>query len=111
VLTLDCPVCISACRVVMTDPDVLERLREVSGCGVVPRYKSPNGLGKKQLYRWDAGKYEKVKDVCLAIRPFMGERQTGQTDRLLQAMENEPPITNSEPVRRSSVTRKAKATV
>lgn len=95
-------------RVVMSDPDVVERLRDIFGVGNILPYRNTQGLGKKPLFRWDTSRHDEVKSICQAIYPFMGERRRGQIDRLLAAVAANPPSTHSERVRRRWATIKAR---
>lgn len=96
-------------RVVMTDRDVLQKLRGVFGGGEILPYTNTQGLGKKQLYRWDVRRAEKVKAVCQAIYPYMGQRRRAQIDHLFEVLAAHPLTTNTERVRRRWVTVRARA--
>lgn len=96
-------------RVVMSDCDVLEKLRDVFGVGRVTPYRNTQGLGKKQLYRWDAASRVAVTLVCDAIYPWMGERRRAQIDRLRALLAAYPPVSGSERARRTWLTRHTNA--
>lgn len=96
-------------RVVMADRDVLERLASAIGSAAVHPYRNTQGLGKKQLYRWEVRQAERVKEVCEAIHPLMGERRQAQIDHVLQTISENPPVDNAERVRRTWATRRARA--
>lgn len=96
-------------RVVMTDRDVLERLRDVFGVGTVSAYRNTQGLGKKQLYRWDIRRAELVREACRAIYPYMGERRRAQIDHVFAVMDANPLTSNSDRVRRRWATIRARA--
>lgn len=96
-------------RVVMTDRDVVEKLCEVLGVGKVTEYRNTQGLGKKQLYRWETSRRDQVIEICRALYPFMGSRRKSQIDRLLDLLATHPPVTNAERSRRTWLTRHANA--
>jgi hypothetical protein len=96
-------------RVVMTDRDVLEKLSAAFNVGCVEPYHLTQGLGKKQLYRWDATRRADVLAICDSIYPFMGSRRRAQIDRLREVNRENPLISNAEKVRRTWVTRRANA--
>lgn len=97
-------------RVVMTDRDILERLAEIFGVNAVHLYANTQGLGTKQLYRWEVRRVEHVKAICLVIYPHMGERRRGQIDHVLRTIEENPPVTGAERARRTWVTRRERET-
>lgn len=96
-------------RVVMTDRDVVERLRDIFGIGRVFPYRNTQGLGTKQLFRWDASSRKDVTAVCDAIYPWMGVRRRAQINRLRALLEAYPPVSGSERARRTWLTRHANA--
>lgn len=96
-------------RVVMSDLDVVAKLRTSFGVGEVLAYRNTQGLGKKQLYRWDASSRDDVSLVCDAIYPWMGLRRRSQIDRLRELMAAHPPISVDERVRRTWIARRANA--
>ena len=96
-------------RVVMSDLDIIERLRNVFNVGRVLPYRSTQGLGSKQLFRWDASSRSDVTKVCDAIYPWMGKRRQAQIDKLRKLIQENPPISNEERVRRAWVSRRANA--
>lgn len=93
-------------RVVMTDEDILARIQNVFGVGRVLAYRNTRGLGKKQLYRWDASSRADVVRVCDAIYPWMGMRRRAQIDQLRALLASHPPVSASERSRRTWVTRR-----
>jgi hypothetical protein len=95
-------------RVVMTDLDVVERVRDVFRCGHMDSYANTGGLGTKRLYRWDVSRAEDVRAVCTVIYPFMGKRRKAQIDHVLRMLVDYPPTTTAERVRRMWLVRKAR---
>ncbi|MGY3482276.1 hypothetical protein ACVW1C_000159 [Bradyrhizobium sp. USDA 4011] len=96
-------------RVVMSDRDVVTRLRDVFDIGRVVPYSNTQGLGKKQLYRWEAARRADVVAVCDEIYPFMGERRRAQIDRLRALLLANPAVPAAERVRRTWISRQATA--
>lgn len=94
-------------RVVMSDRDILERLQRIFNIGRVSAYRNTQGLGKKQLYRWEAASRRDVAAVCDAIYQWMGDRRRCQIDALRQMLTDHPPVSGSERSRRTWVTRRA----
>jgi hypothetical protein len=93
----------------MTDRDVLARLHDLfEGRPIVP-YANLEGLGKKQLYRWEVNSRAAVLRVCDEIYPWMGERRRRQIDRLLALTAENPPISTEERVRRTWASRRRNA--
>lgn len=99
------PLWVYRVKVVMTDADVLERLVQVFGVGHVLPYRNTQGLGKKQLYRWEISRADQAKAICEAIYPFMGERRKAQIDVVLETMAANPRASRSDQVRRMWETR------
>lgn len=94
-------------RVVMTDRDVLERLASIFGGTAVVEYRNLQGLGTKQLYRWEIGTRAAVTEVCDLIYPWMGSRRREQIDRLRSLVATNPPISAEERNRRTWASRRA----
>jgi len=92
-------------RVVMTDRDVLERLYDLFGGVTVREYRNTQGLGKKQLYRWQISKRADVLSVCDLLYPLMGERRRLQIDVLRSGLAQYVPVNSSERVRRTWISR------
>ena len=98
--------CYYTLRVVMTDLDIIERLKLVFGFGIVGNYSNLSRLGKKPIYRWDVRRRFQAETVCILIYPYMGTRRKSQIDLLFQMMDSNPFIDNAEKVRRMWITRR-----
>lgn len=92
-------------RVVMSDADIVERLRTIFGGKFLP-YKPTNGLGSKPLFRWEVSTRNEFLAVCEAIYPWMGERRRAQIDKARAALVAHPLISASERVRRTWLARR-----
>jgi hypothetical protein len=71
-------------RVGMVDKDILVRLERIFKCGKV-RY-SHNTITDKPFYVWSVGKRNQVKEVCLLILPFMGERRSSKIQEVINSI-------------------------
>lgn len=96
-------------KVVMSDGDVLERLRDAFAIGEVTPYRNTQGLGRKQLHRWEIRRRDAVEAICRAIYPFMGQRRRAQIDYVLDILANNPPVVAAERARRTWIGRDKKA--
>lgn len=94
-------------RVVMTDRDILERLFSIFGGRPVVAYANTQGLGTKQLYRWEMSTRSGTLTVCDQIYGWMGERRRGQIDRLRALAAANPPVSTEERMRRTWASRRA----
>jgi hypothetical protein len=73
--------------VFMTDRDVLERLVEYTGVGPIRAVKeTPNRLGTKPLFCWTTQRLLEVRDICIQVRPWMGQRRGERIDTILSAI-------------------------
>ena len=67
-------------RVAMTDRDVIDRAAHLMGVGVISL--TPKNPRHKLVWIAQA-KGTRARDLMLAIKPFMGERRSGQIDNAL----------------------------
>ena len=74
--------------VVMTDLDVLERLKDIFG-GNINEVKSPSMVKpeNKTAYRWLLSQRSEVFNCLLHIRPYMLKRRGERCDELFEFLE------------------------
>jgi hypothetical protein len=67
--------------VCMTDRDVLDRLRNVTGMGSVA---GPYHRGGKPIFYWKVSRGVDALTLMLEVLPHMGERRSGRIQALLE---------------------------
>lgn len=80
-------------RVAMTDEDVIRRLHRVTGVGHIQtseRADTATGKKRKRSWTWSVGARNEVKEILLAIRPWMSERRSGKISEALFMLERPP---------------------
>jgi len=76
-------------RIAMCDEDVIHRVKEVTGgrtaVSCEKRTLKPNW---RPSYRFQIAHREKVREVLVAIRPWMGERRAETIDEMLAVLDS-----------------------
>lgn len=71
----------------MTDPEPVERLMAIFGCGHIHRDDNRplklNGERCKPMYIWATQKIQEIDRVCGLIRPYLSPRRLSQIDRVM----------------------------
>lgn len=67
----------------MTDLDIIERLRTITGVGRLYHNINTTGLGKKVQHSWVVNKRMDQIALLEIIRPYMGERRGAKIDEVL----------------------------
>jgi hypothetical protein len=70
-------------RVVMTDADIIERLKTVSGTGTVIQLPQ-RAEQHKRAYAWTIEREAVVPDLLLATAPWLGTRRRMRVDEILR---------------------------
>lgn len=68
-------------KVLMTDQDVIWRIKEVTGVGTLLAVAVRGN--RKPAYRWATSRRDEIKELVLAMRPWLGERRTARVDEYL----------------------------
>jgi hypothetical protein len=71
-------------RVVMTDVDVIERLHELTGVGLVYDRGRRDGT-HKPVWEWDVTRRASVKELVRALAPLLSARRRETVERILSA--------------------------
>lgn len=72
-----------------TDRDVVQRLADIVGYGLIGENKLKPG--HKQAYTWRIGNRREVLALITAIRPMMGERRGSRIDEMIASHNASPP--------------------
>lgn len=72
--------------VTMTDQDVIERLASLTGVGRIHVNGSPKRDHYKPAYQWHVKRIAHVRQLALAVMPWLGERRAAAATRLLNAL-------------------------
>lgn len=76
-------------RCSMSDEDVIRRLRDTMDIGTVtgPYLYSNSAVHRaKPMWNWSVSRFDDVKALLVAIRPFMGKRRGEKIDSMLVEM-------------------------
>lgn len=76
----------------MTDKDVIEKLREIVGCGHIYDRK-PQKESWKPAWQWVVATRAEVVQLITELRPYMGRRRTERIDELI-AFDRENPVSH-----------------
>ena len=70
----------------MTDLDVLEKFKAITGHGVIngPITPKPGGLAKKDYYRYHTSGFEKVQSLVAMFWNFLGDRRKDQCEKVIK---------------------------
>lgn len=75
----------------MTDLDVLQRLRDVMGFGVVyGPYTLLNFPQRKPTYAWQVGNFEGMQAACAFFWPWLGMRRRAKIVEVLTTIATRP---------------------
>jgi len=76
--------------VCMTDRDVLERLRKVTGVGVLERVRARKDPRHKPISQWIVCRNQEAIELMVAVYPHMGTRRQAKIREVLAQVEKRP---------------------
>lgn len=82
-------------RLGSTDPDVLERLRDVLGGTISQRSANRRFPNAKPMSVWQLGNMDEIAKVLRVMTPWFGERRRVRAEEALRAIANRPPVGTS----------------
>jgi DNA-binding Lrp family transcriptional regulator len=74
----------------MTDRDVLERLRKVTGVGVLERVRARKDPRHKPIWQWIVSRNQEAIELMVAVYPHMGTRRQAKIREVLAQVEKRP---------------------
>lgn len=81
-------------QVKMTEEDVVDRLRRVSGMGRVtgPHFPSARSTARRASWAWTVSRVDDVVTLLRHVWPLLGERRRDQVDALVERCRIMPPL-------------------
>ncbi|MBW7998502.1 MAG: hypothetical protein FVQ81_18400 [Candidatus Glassbacteria bacterium] len=73
----------------MTDPDVVQRFRDIVNCGNIRIHEDQKHPHFKRQYRWRLCSWERVSEVVDLFKPYLGERRLEHV-KVFEAARDEP---------------------
>jgi DNA-binding Lrp family transcriptional regulator len=74
----------------MTDRDVLERLRKVTGVGILERVRARKDPRHKPISQWIVSRNQEAIELMVAVYPHMGTRRQARIREVLAQVEKRP---------------------
>ena len=76
--------------VCMTDRDVLERLRTVTGVGILERVRARKDPRHRPISQWIVCRNQEAIELMVAVYPHMGTRRQAKIREVLAQVEKRP---------------------